>query len=109
MLCAVFAFLFHNKTHHPDGWRVSLEQGTGIDLHLRVAQIMVRLGPAVAGDAHPRRICICSIPFPTIKETHRPVGWCVSLERVMGIEPTSQAWEARILPMNYTRIGRDAL
>ncbi len=23
----------------------------------------------------------------------------------MGIEPTSQAWEARILPMNYTRIG----
>ena len=24
----------------------------------------------------------------------------------MGIEPTSQAWEAGILPMNYTRIGR---
>ena len=23
----------------------------------------------------------------------------------MGIEPTSQAWEARILPMNYTRVG----
>lgn len=22
----------------------------------------------------------------------------------MGIEPTSQAWEARILPMNYARI-----
>ncbi len=21
----------------------------------------------------------------------------------MGIEPTSQAWEARVLPMNYTR------
>ena len=28
------------------------------------------------------------------------------MERVMGIEPTSQAWEARILPMNYTRIDR---
>ena len=27
----------------------------------------------------------------------------VLLEQVMGIEPTSQAWEARILPMNYTR------
>ena len=26
------------------------------------------------------------------------------LERVMGIEPTSLAWEAGILPMNYTRI-----
>ncbi len=24
----------------------------------------------------------------------------------MGIEPTSQAWEARILPMNYTRIDK---
>lgn len=27
----------------------------------------------------------------------------VCLERVKGIEPSSQAWEARILPMNYTR------
>ena len=27
------------------------------------------------------------------------------MERVMGIEPTSRAWEACILPMNYTRIG----
>lgn len=26
------------------------------------------------------------------------------LERMMGVEPTSQAWEARILPMYYTRI-----
>ncbi len=25
------------------------------------------------------------------------------LERVMGIEPTLQAWEARVLPLNYTR------
>jgi len=25
------------------------------------------------------------------------------LERVMGIEPTSHAWEARILPLYYTR------
>ena len=24
------------------------------------------------------------------------------LERVKGVEPSSQAWEARILPMNYT-------
>ena len=28
----------------------------------------------------------------------------VCLERVKGIEPSSQAWEARILPMNYTRM-----
>ncbi len=25
------------------------------------------------------------------------------MERVMGIEPTYQAWEARVLPLNYTR------
>ena len=27
-----------------------------------------------------------------------------ALERVMGVEPTCQPWEGRILPMNYTRI-----
>ena len=27
----------------------------------------------------------------------------VKLERVMGIEPTSKAWEALVLPLNYTR------
>ncbi len=26
------------------------------------------------------------------------------LERVMGIEPTSRAWEAFVLPLNYTRL-----
>ena len=26
------------------------------------------------------------------------------LERVMGIEPTRSAWEADILPLNYTRV-----
>jgi hypothetical protein len=26
------------------------------------------------------------------------------MERVKGIEPSSQAWEARILPLNHTRI-----
>jgi len=25
------------------------------------------------------------------------------VERVMGIEPTSKAWEALVLPLNYTR------
>ncbi len=26
------------------------------------------------------------------------------VERLMGVEPTCQAWEACILPMNYSRI-----
>ena len=29
----------------------------------------------------------------------------VDLERVMGIEPTFKAWEALVLPLNYTRWG----
>jgi hypothetical protein len=31
-------------------------------------------------------------------------GLIVKLERVKGIEPSSQAWEARILPLNHTRL-----
>ena len=27
-----------------------------------------------------------------------------SMERVMGIEPTSSAWKAEVLPLNYTRL-----
>ena len=27
------------------------------------------------------------------------------VERVMGIEPTLAAWEAAVLPLNYTRVG----
>lgn len=29
----------------------------------------------------------------------------LGLERVMGIEPTPEAWEAAVLPLNYTRSG----
>jgi hypothetical protein len=28
------------------------------------------------------------------------------MERVMGIEPTLAAWEAAVLPLNYTRVTR---
>ena len=27
------------------------------------------------------------------------------MERVKGIEPSYEAWEAAVLPLNYTRIG----
>ena len=30
-------------------------------------------------------------------------------KRIMGIEPTSQPWEGRILPMNYIRINSDSI
>ena len=31
------------------------------------------------------------------------------VERVMGIEPTFSAWEADVLPLNYTRVGCPSL
>jgi hypothetical protein len=31
-----------------------------------------------------------------------------TLERVVGIEPTSSAWKAEVLPLNYTRATRAA-
>src|SRR5690606_17299713 len=41
-------------------------------------------------------------------EKRRPAHWArrrLQLERVMGIEPTLSAWEAEVLPLNYTRDG----
>ena len=35
-------------------------------------------------------------------ELLRGTHW-LELERVMGIEPTLAAWEAAVLPLNYTR------
>ena len=29
----------------------------------------------------------------------------VSMERVKGIEPSYEAWEAAVLPLNYTRVS----
>ena len=31
------------------------------------------------------------------------------MERVMGIEPTSSAWKAEVLPLNYTRLDSFAI
>jgi hypothetical protein len=32
-----------------------------------------------------------------------PLSWDLSVERVTGIEPALSAWEADVLPLNYTR------
>ena len=34
-----------------------------------------------------------------------PEGPLMFLERVKGIEPSYEAWEAAVLPLNYTRSG----
>ena len=41
--------------------------------------------------------------LPRIKNGHMN-----QLERVMGIEPTLEAWEAAVLPLNYTRPDANA-
>ncbi len=33
----------------------------------------------------------------------------VMVERVMGIEPTSSAWEAEVLPLNNTRFAQNRI
>ena len=45
-----------------------------------------------------------SLPSVVCKRRHQPNGWCLLVERVKGIEPSLQAWEARVLPLNYTRV-----
>lgn len=34
-----------------------------------------------------------------------PLAWAFVVERVTGIEPALSAWEADVLPLNYTRIA----
>ena len=47
------------------------------------------------------RSCYCSLfALTTVRLEHYLRG---TMERVMGIEPTSSAWEAEVLPLNYTR------
>ena len=40
---------------------------------------------------------------PEPKTKGHPFGCPFALERAMGVEPTYQPWEGRILPMNYAR------
>jgi hypothetical protein len=50
-----------------------------------------------------RMLCISGI-FRMEKWLESLICSCLRrLERVKGIEPSSQAWEARILPLNHTR------
>jgi hypothetical protein len=43
-------------------------------------------------------------PLRVVRECAiRPIRKCI-MERVMGIEPTLSAWEAEVLPLNYTRL-----
>ncbi len=86
----------------------------------------VRKGPGlgVLGDPRTSRI-VDSLPKPCLNKAHRglfgviestrprrpnrPPTWMdvrLSMERVTGIEPALSAWEADVLPLNYTRVRR---
>jgi hypothetical protein len=39
----------------------------------------------------------------TTRAPPRSGRWAGELERVKGIEPSYEAWEAAVLPLNYTR------
>lgn len=52
-------------------------------------------------DFYEESVLACSSHFPiTCGET---IVDEEKMERAMGIEPTYQAWEARVLPLNYAR------
>ena len=47
-----------------------------------------------------------AVKFPRTKAQiyrEHSLTWAFVMERVTGIEPASRAWEALILPLNYTR------
>ena len=43
-------------------------------------------------------------PSHSPKKKGNPCTVACFLERMMGIEPTTAAWEAAVLPLNYIRI-----
>ena len=49
------------------------------------------------------RIIVPKSLLPPVARRENPQDEGFSLVRVKGIEPSPQAWEARILPLNYTR------
>lgn len=38
------------------------------------------------------------------KPLKKPLAGIKHLERIMGVEPTTSAWEANVLPINYIRV-----
>ena len=40
-----------------------------------------------------------------VKKGEKGNDQCQGLERVKGIEPSYEAWEAAVLPLNYTRLA----
>ena len=70
---------------HPVGWTSILVEPMGIEL------IKDRLGQALAGGAHPRRIKLVRFPYPTLPIIKPPKRVVLLLVEPMGIEPMSES------------------
>ncbi len=75
--------------------------------HRRPHQALNYRTPAQQYHLHPSSpcklvVCILQKAVQISGEHYNPLIF--NVERVMGIEPTYQAWEARVLPLNYTRV-----
>ena len=60
-------------------------------------------------DSNPRyAMNVYTLSRRATSTTHPPLRLITDtvLERVKGIEPSSKAWEAFVLPLNYTRCGK---
>ena len=55
------------------------------------------------GRGHPEHRHQAELTCGGCRTTKAAMCGLFDLERVMGIEPTSKAWEALVLPLNYTR------
>jgi hypothetical protein len=51
----------------------------------------------------PRRFELPTSRLSVVRSSQLSYGPENKMERVMGIEPTLSAWEADVLPLNYTR------
>lgn len=60
---------------------------------------MIGMNPLSYGENAEVATTICNKKKATVCARHT-----VALERLMGVEPTYAAWEAAVLPMNYSRI-----
>ena len=76
------------------GIKLNLTGSCLISGYARIAATPVENLIATANSLKPSTLTVLSASV-TVK----------SMERVMGIEPTLSAWEAEVLPLNYTRLG----
>src|SRR5687767_2916481 len=67
-----------------------------------MAPVAMPLMPAILPMDHSSRTAASPIRTPPASAEAHPL---MKVERVMGIEPTLAAWEAAVLPLNYTRLA----